>query len=431
MEQFQNQRRIRHMSKLTSKQPNQQQAGDPLTELIRQGARDLIAQAIQAELNQLLDQFDHLTEDGKRAVIRNGYLPERTIQTGVGDVEVRVPKVRDRSGGGVKFNSNLIPPYLRRTKNIEELLPWLYLKGVSTGDFSEALEALLGPQARGLSTATIGRLKKVWVKEHAQWSQRDLSDKEYVYWWVDGIYFNIRGDNDRECMLIIIGATPEGHKELAAVEDGLRESEQSWTELLQDLRSRGLKVAPKLAVGDGALGFWKALNKAYPSTRHQRCWVHKTANILNKVPKAQRAKVKAALHEIWMAATREEAYEAFESFIARFGGKYPKAQESLEKDKEELLAFYDFPAKHWVHLRTTNPIESTFSTVRLRTVKTRSCVSRSTILAMVFKLVQSAQQRWKRLKGYDQLGAVLQGLKFVNGIPVKEQEKVVPVEGVA
>ena len=419
------------MSKPTAKQLNQQQASDPLTELIRQGARDLIAQAIQAELNQLLEKFDHLTEDGKRAVIRNGYLPERTIQTGIGDVEVRVPKVRDRSGGGIKFNSKLIPPYLRRAKNIEELLPWLYLKGISTGDFSEALEALLGPQARGLSTATIGRLKKLWVKEHAQWSQRDLSDKEYVYWWVDGIYFNIRGDNNRECMLIIIGATPEGHKELVAVEDGFRESEQSWTELLQGLRSRGLKDAPKLAVGDGALGFWKALNKAYPSTRHQRCWVHKTANILNKVPKAQRAKVKAALHEIWMAATREDAYEAFDSFIARFGGKYPKAQESMEKDKEELLAFYDFPAKHWVHLRTTNPIESTFSTVRLRTVKTRSCVSRSTILAMVFKLVQSAQQRWKRLKGYDQLGAVLQGMEFVNGIPVKEQEKVVPVEGVA
>lgn len=419
------------MSKPTAKQLNQQQASDPLTELIRQGARDLIAQAIQSELNQLLEKFDHLTEDGKRAVIRNGYLPERTIQTGIGDVEVRVPKVRDRSGGGIKFNSKLIPPYLRRAKNIEELLPWLYLKGISTGDFSEALEALLGPQARGLSTATIGRLKKLWVKEHAQWSQRDLSDKEYVYWWVDGIYFNIRGDNNRECMLIIIGATPEGHKELVAVEDGFRESEQSWTELLQGLRSRGLKDAPKLAVGDGALGFWKALNKAYPSTRHQRCWVHKTANILNKVPKAQRAKVKAALHEIWMAATREDAYEAFDSFIARFGGKYPKAQESMEKDKEELLAFYDFPAKHWVHLRTTNPIESTFSTVRLRTVKTRSCVSRSTILAMVFKLVQSAQQRWKRLKGYDQLGAVLQGMEFVNGIPVKEQEKVVPVEGVA
>lgn len=419
------------MDQPTSKQADKQQAADPLTELIRQGARDLIAQAIKAELDELLEQFDHRTEDGKRAVIRNGYLPKRSIQTGVGDVEVQVPKIRDRSGSGIKFNSMLIPPYLRRAKNIEELLPWLYLKGISTGDFSEALEALLGPQARGLSTATIGRLKKVWVKEHQEWSQRDLSDKEYVYWWVDGIYFNIRGDNDRECMLIIIGATPEGNKELVAVEDGFRESEQSWTELLQNLRSRGLIVAPKLAVGDGALGFWKALNKAYPNTRHQRCWVHKTANVLNRVPKAQRAKVKAALHEIWMAATREDAHEAFDRFIARFGSKYPKARECLEKDREELLVFYDFPAQHWVHLRTTNPIESTFSTVRLRTVKTRSCVSRSTILAMVFKLVQSAQQRWKRLKGYDQLGAVLQGIKFVNGIPVKEQQKAVPVEEAA
>lgn len=420
------------MSKPTSKNDTKQDVNDPLTEFIRQGARDLIAQALETELNELLEQFSHQTTDGKQSVVRNGYLPKRTVQTGVGDVEVQVPKIRDRSGNGIKFNSKLIPPYLKRTKKVEEFLPWLYLKGVSTGDFTEALTALLGPEAKGLSPRTIGRLKKSWIKEHSEWSKRDLTDKNYVYWWADGVYFNIRSDNDRQCMLILMGATPEGKKELIAVEDGFRESEQSWTELLQDLFSRGLTKPPMLAVGDGALGFWKALNKIYPKTRHQRCWVHKTANILNKIPKSQQKKAKQALQEIWMAATREEAYEAFDRFLSRFGAKYPKAAECLEKDKEELLAFYDFPAQHWVHIRTTNPIESTFATVRLRTAKTRSCVSRQTILSMVFKLVQSAEKRWRRLQGYRQLSAVLQGIKFVNGVAVKDQSKNVPIEeGVA
>lgn len=416
------------MSKPTSKNDTKQDVNDPLTEFIRQGARDLIAQALETELNELLEQFSHQTTDGKQSVVRNGYLPKRTVQTGVGDVEVQVPKIRDRSGNGIKFNSKLIPPYLKRTKKVEEFLPWLYLKGVSTGDFTEALTALLGPETKGLSPRTIGRLKKSWIKEHSEWSKRDLTDKNYVYWWADGVYFNIRSDNDRQCMLILMGATPEGKKELIAVEDGFRESEQSWTELLQDLFSRGLTKPPILAVGDGALGFWKALNKIYPKTRHQRCWVHKTANILNKIPKSQQKKAKQALQEIWMAATREEAYEAFDRFLSRFGAKYPKAAECLEKDKEELLAFYDFPAQHWVHIRTTNPIESTFATVRLRTAKTRSCVSRQTILSMVFKLVQSAEKRWRRLQGYRQLSAVLQGIKFVNGVAVKDQSKNVPIE---
>ena len=264
------------MSKPTSKNNTKQEVNDPLTEFIRQGARDLIAQAIETELNELLEQFSHQTTDGKQSVVRNGYLPKRTVQTGVGDVEVQVPKIRDRSGNGIKFNSKLIPPYLKRTKKVEEFLPWLYLKGVSTGDFTEALSALLGPETKGLSPRTIGRLKKTWIKEHSEWSKRDLTDKNYVYWWADGVYFNIRSDNDRQCMLILMGATPEGKKELIAVEDGFRESEQSWTELLQDLFSRGLTKPPMLAVGDGALGFWKALNKIYPKTRHQRCWVHKT-----------------------------------------------------------------------------------------------------------------------------------------------------------
>jgi len=420
------------MSKSTSKNNTQQDVNDPLTEFIRQGARDLIAQALETELNELLEQFSHQTTDGKQSVVRNGYLPKRTVQTGVGDVEVQVPKIRDRSGNGIKFNSKLIPPYLKRTQKVEEFLPWLYLKGVSTGDFTEALTALLGPEAKGLSSRTIGRLKQSWIKEHSEWSKRDLSEKNYVYWWADGVYFNIRGDNDRQCMLILMGATSEGKKELIAVEDGFRESEQSWTELLQDLFSRGLTKPPMLAVGDGALGFWKALNKIYPKTRHQRCWVHKTANILNKIPKSQQKKVKEAIQEIWMAATREEAYKAFDRFLSRFGGKYPKAAECLKKDKEELLAFYDFPAQHWVHIRTTNPIESTFATVRLRTAKTRSCVSRQTILSMVFKLVQSAEKRWRRLQGYRQLSAVIQGIKFVNGVAVKDQSNNVPIEeGVA
>lgn len=410
------------MTKSTSKQGAQQPGNDPLTELIRNGARALIAQAVEAELAEMLEHYDNLTVDGKKAVIRNGYLPERSIQTGVGDVQVRIPKVRDRSGRNIKFNSSLVPPYLKRAKNVEEFLPLLYLKGVSTGDFSEALEVLLGSQTKGLSSNTIGRLKQKWSEEYEAWSRRDLSGKTYVYWWVDGVYFNIRGEDARECMLIIIGATPEGTKELVAIEDGFRECDQSWTEVLQDLKSRGLKKGPKLAVGDGALGFWKALNKAYPSTRHQRCWVHKTSNVLTKVPKSVQTKLKKALQEIWMAPSREEARQAYDSLLSRFGAKYPKAIECLEKDREELLAFYDFPAEHWVHLRTTNPIESTFATVRLRTDKTRNCVSRTTILAMVYKLTCSAQKRWRRLRGYKKLVPVLQGAKFVNGIAVEEKE---------
>jgi len=411
------------MTKSTSKQGAQQPGNDPLTELIRNGARALIAQAVEAELAEMLEHHDNLTVDGKKAVIRNGYLPERSIQTGVGDVQVRIPKVRDRSGRNIKFNSSLVPPYLKRAKNVEEFLPLLYLKGVSTGDFSEALEALLGSQTKGLSSNTIGRLKQKWNEEYEAWSRRDLSGKTYVYWWVDGVYFNIRGEHARECMLIIIGATPEGTKELVAIEDGFRECDQSWTEVLQDLKSRGLKKGPKLAVGDGALGFWKALNKAYPRTRHQRCWVHKTSNVLTKVPKSVQTKLKKALQEIWMAPSREEARQAYDRLLSRFGAKYPKAIECLEKDKEELLAFYDFPAEHWVHLRTTNPIESTFATVRLRTDKTRNCVSRTTILAMVYKLTCSAQKRWRRLRGYKKLLPVLQGAKFVNGIAVEEEEE--------
>jgi transposase-like protein len=395
---------------------------DPLHALLREGAKELIAKAVEAELAAFLDVYgDRRLDDGRRAVVRNGYLPERTVQTGIGDVAVRVPKVRDRSGGGTVFRSELLPPYLKRARSVEELIPWLYLKGVSTGDYQEALSALLGDQAKGLSANTISRLKQQWLDEHRAWCRRDLSDRRYVYWWVDGVYSNVRLD-DRLCLLVVIGVTEHGHKELIAVEDGHRESEASWLELLTGLRERGLTQGPKLAVGDGALGFWKALNKLYPDTAHQRCWVHKTANVLEKLPKSVQPKVKAALHEIWMAETREDAHKAFARALKRFEAKYPKAMDCLAKDREALLAFYDYPAEHWVHIRTTNPIESTFATVRLRTKRSRNCGSRETTLAMVFKLLQSAQKRWKRIKGFRKLELVVNNVRFRNGEQVVDQE---------
>jgi transposase-like protein len=392
---------------------------DPLTDLLRSGAQQLIANAVEAELLELLGQYaDSKDEQGRQMIVRNGYLPAREIQTGIGAVKVKVPKVRDRSGSGICFHSNLLPPYLRRTKSMEELLPWLYLKGLSTGDFQEALAALLGKDAKGLSAGTISRLKDGWRADLAKWQQQRLDKKRYVYFWADGVYFNIRGDEARQCILVIVGVDEHGHKEFVAIEDGYRESEQSWLEVLSSLKQRGLQVGPKLAIGDGALGFWKALSKAYGETRHQRCWVHKTANVLNKLPKGAQAKAKSALHQIWMAATREDAYKAFDGFLATYRDKYPKAASCLEKDRETLLAFYDFPAAHWQHIRTSNPIESTFATVRLRTNKTRGCVSRQTILSMVFQLGQSAQKRWRRLRGFKHLADVIRGVKFENGVRV-------------
>jgi len=394
---------------------------DPLTELLRKGARDLIAKAVEAELEALLEDCSSLRlKDGRAAVVRNGYLPGRAVQTGIGDVEVRVPKVRDRSGSGIVFNSSLLPPYLKRAKNVEEFLPWLYLKGVSTGGYGEALHSLLGENAKGLSANTISRLKEKWTEEHQEWNRRDLSGKKYVYWWADGVYSRVRMD-DKLCLLVIIGTTEKGEKELVAVEDGYRESEASWHEVLSGLRSRGLKDGPKLAVGDGSLGFWNALRKEYPECVHQRCWVHKTANVLNKVPKSLQGKMKADLHEIWMAETKEEAGKAFDRATAKYGAKYPKAIDCLTKDREELLAFYNFPAVHWVHIRTSNPVESAFSTIRLRTAKTRNCGSRATTLAMVFKLAQSAEKRWRKLKGFELLGEVVTGVIFKDGIRVSDQ----------
>ncbi|MBX9703493.1 MAG: IS256 family transposase [Silvanigrellaceae bacterium] len=394
---------------------------DPLTELLRNGARDLIRQAVEAELGTMLSDYEDLKLlDGRRAVVRNGYLPERSIQTGIGEVTVKVPKVRDRSGSGIQFNSHLLPPYLRRTKSIEELIPWLYLKGLSTGDYSEALGSLLGEGAKGLSANTVCRLKSQWLDEHQTWQRQDLSQKRYVYWWADGVYSKVRMD-DRLCLLVIIGVTEHGQKELVAVSDGYRESSASWEELLTSLRQRGLTHSPRLSVGDGALGFWNALSKVYPDSRHQRCWVHKTANILNKLPKSVQPKVKASLHEIWMASTRKDAYRAFDNTLELFSAKYPKAMECLSKDREELLAFYDFPAEHWIHIRTTNPIESAFATVRLRTKKSRNCGSRDSTLAMVFKLMESAQKRWIKIRGFNLLTLVVNNVKFEDGVQTVEQ----------
>jgi putative transposase len=396
-------------------------AADPLTEILRQGAQRLLAQAIEDEIAVLLAQYaDRHDAQGRQVVVRNGYLPEREVQTGIGAVRVKVPRVRDRSGTGIRFHSALLPPYIRRSPSLEALLPWLYLKGVSTGDFTEALQALLGPEAPGLSPATISRLKQGWHAELSQWQARSLKGKRYVYFWVDGVYFETRLEEARHCVLVIIGATPEGHKELVGLWDGSRESEQAWKDLLLDLKSRGLEHAPALAIGDGALGFWKALRPVYGQTQWQRCWVHKTANVLDKLPKDLQPQAKQRLQAIWMAPDRQRAEIAFDLFIAIYEAKYPKAAECLAQDRKELLAFYDFPAEHWGHLRTTNPIESTFATVRLRTNKTRGCLSRTTMLAMVFKLWQSAAKRWHRLRAAQYLTEVMQGLVFKDGLRVEQ-----------
>jgi putative transposase len=392
---------------------------DVLTEVLRRGATQLLAQAIQAEVAVYLDAHSALRDEaGRQQVVRNGYLPHRTILTGVGPVEVKQPRVQDRRPPEQreKFSSAILPPYLRKTKSIEELIPWLYLKGVSTGDFSEALAALLGPQAKGLSAATVTRLKAVWAEEYATWSKRSLAGKHYVYVWADGVHFNIRLEDDRQCVLVLMGATADGRKELIALADGYRESEQSWAALLLDCQARGLTTAPLLATGDGALGFWKALRKVFPATREQRCWVHKTANVLDKMAKGQQPKAKAMLHDIWQAATKVEAEKAFDLFVATYRAKYGKATECLAKDREELLAFYDFPAEHWVHLRTTNPIESTFATVRLRTAKTKGSGSRSACLTMVFKLMEAASKGWRLLNGSPLLPKVVAGVRFVDGV---------------
>jgi putative transposase len=393
---------------------------DPISDILRQGARKLLAEALQAEVCNFMALYADLKDvQGRQRVTRNGYLPERKIQTGIGPVTVKVPRVRDceadQQTERIRFSSSILPPYLRKTRSLEELIPWLYLKGVSTGDFSEALAALVGKEAPGLSASTISRLKTVWQQDFEQWQKRDLSGKRYAYIWADGIYCNVRME-ERQCLLVIIGATKDGKKELVALESGLRESELSWAEVLLDLKHRGLKQPPELAVGDGALGFWKALAKVYDHTRWQRCWVHKTANVLNKLPKSLQAKAKKKLHQIWMAPDKGEAQRHFDDFISIYESKHPKTAECLEKDRDVLLTFYDFPAEHWRHIRTTNPIESTFSTVRLRTAKVRSCFSAKTVLTMAFQLCRCAERRWIKLHRPEKIAEVIRGVQFVNGI---------------
>lgn len=394
-----------------------------LDDLVRRGAREMLQAALEEETNAFLLEHDKRRDgQGKRFVVRNGYLPEREVLTGAGPLSVTQPRVRDNSpdvAARVQFSSSILPRYLRKSKSIEELLPWLYLKGVSTGDFQEALQTLLGENAKGLSPNVIVKLKDQWSSEYEEWSRRDLSDRNYLYVWADGIHVNVRLEsegNDRQCMLVLMGARADGTKELIAVVDGFRESKQSWYELLVGLKQRGLKLSPELAIGDGALGFWAAMDEVFPKTRQQRCWVHKTANVLNNLPKSLQPKAKQDLHEIWMAATREQASKAFDTFLEQYQAKYPKACECLKKDREELLAFYDFPAEHWKHLRTTNPIESTFATIRHRHSRTKGSGSRRASLAMMFKLAKAAEKHWRKLDGQKQITLLLEGKKFVNGL---------------
>lgn len=399
-----------------------QEIGLSLDDLVRRGARQVIQQAIEVELAQLLEQYENVkTLHGRRAVVRNGYLPEREVLTGAGPLAVKVPKVRDRSGNGVKFNSAIVPPYVRKSPRVSAALPWLYLKGISTGDMSDALQVLLGEDAKGLSANVVSRLKAQWADEQQQWSRRDLSQARYVYWWADGIHTGLRSEqSEGQCLLVIIGVTPEGRKEHVVIGDGYRESKESWQELLLDLKARGLQAGPWLATGDGAMGFWAALEEVFPTTRAQCCWFHKMGNVMNALPASQQAKAKAGLQAIWMAATRADAQTAFGQFVSQYQAKYPKAVEKLEKDRDSLLAFYDFPAEHWQHLRTTNPIESTFATVRHRTTRTRNCVSRPTFLGLDFKLIEEAEKSWRRIRGADKIGLLLSGVPFNDGIQAQD-----------
>ena len=399
------------------------EARSSLDEIAREGAQRMLQSAIEEEVNEFLLAHDNRRdENGNRLVVRNGYLPAREVVTGAGKLRVEQPRVRDKSsdvGSRVRFTSKILPPYLRKSKTIEELIPWLYLKGISTGDFSEALEQLLGESAQGFSPNVVTRLKEQWGQQYDQWKQRDLSDKKYAYVWADGIHVNVRletPENKKQCLLVLMGATTEGQKELLAVVDGYRESEQSWYELLIDLKQRGLSISPKLAVGDGALGFWAAIRKVFPDTREQRCWVHKTANILNRMPRSVQPKAKDAIHQIWMSETKEEGHKAFDAFLEKYQAKYPEACQCLSKDREALLTFNDFPAEHWSHLRTTNPIESTFATIRLRHRRTKGCGTRRASLTMMFKLAQAAQKKWRRLNGYELKVPLMEGKKFVDGI---------------
>jgi len=392
---------------------------DPLTDLIRQGARRIVFEALNAEIEDIVGMYrDRRMPDGSPSVVRNGYLPEREIMTGMGPIAVTVPRIRDRDrgkDGRITFSSSIVPPYVRKARDFESVIPWLYLRGVSTGNFQEALAALVGPQAAGLSPSTISRLKNVWYEEYKKWSSRSLAGKRYIYVWADGIYFGARMEDEKSCMLVLIGVTEDGRKELMGIMDGYRESSDSWSELLRDIKERGLEDDPMLAVGDGALGFWKALKNVWPTTKAQRCWKHKSLNVVDKLPKSEREKAYDMLQEIWMASEKKEAQKAFDKFLRTYRAKHPKATECLEKDRDALLAFYDFPAEHWQSIRTTNPIESTFSSVRLRTNTTRGCLSRNNILAMTYKLILSAGKRWRSINSPQRLKELIEGKKFRDG----------------
>ena len=401
----------------------------PLDEIVRRGAKKMLGQALEIEIESFVERHQYILDDqGRRLVVRNGYCPERKIVTGAGQLEVRTPRVDDRvldEKNERRFTSNLVPRYLRRTKNIDELIPVLYLKGISTGDFTQALEKLLGKSVIGFSAEQIVRLKQVWQAEYETWAKRDLSGQKYVYFWVDGVHFNVRLEDGRQCILVIIAAREDGTKELLAVEDGFRESKESWLSLIRNLKRRGLVFHPKLAVGDGALGFWAAAEEEFPQTRHQLCWVHKTANVLDKLPKMLQPRAKSMIHDIYMAPTKMDANVAFDVFIEEFDTKYPKAVASLRDNREDLMTFYDFPAENWIHLRTTNPVESVFSTVRLRTRRTKGCGTRNATLTMVFTLALSAQARWKQLRGAARIAQVLEGVRFQDGQEVKKSEAAV------
>lgn len=393
----------------------------PLDELVRNGARQMLQSALEAEVQEYIERHAGIRDDrGNRQIVRNGHLPPREVLTGAGPLPVEQPRVRDKrpssSAERLTFSSSILPPYLRRSKTLDDLIPWLYLKGVSTGNFTEALQSLVGEEARGLSASVIARLLEQWQEEYATWQKRDLTNKRYVYMWVDGIHVNVRLSGEKQCFLVVMGATADGTKELVAVQEGVREDKQSWHELLIDLKARGLQQAPLVVIGDGGLGFWAAVREVWPDAREQRCWMHKAGNVLNKLPKHLRSQAKDDLHQIWMAATKAEAEKAFNTFIEKYSPKYAPATECLAKDRDELLMFYNFPAEHWVHLRTTNPIESAFATIRLRHRRTKGNGSARACRAMILKLAQSAQRNWRKLNGQDKIILILQGKKFVDGL---------------
>ena len=397
---------------------------DPLTALLRSGAQQLITQAVEAELQELLNQYsDRRTDGGHAVVVRNGHLPERDLQTGLGPVTVKIPKVRSTTGAPVTFRSALVPPYVRKTKSLEAALPWLYLKGVSSGEMGEALKVLIGVEAKGLSASTVSRLKQIWGQEYRNWCDGPLDKDRWVYVWADGVYSGLRGEQIKLCALVVIGVNERGEKHFLAIEDGMRESTQSWREVLLKLKSRGMN-GPELAIGDGAMGFWAALEEVYPETRQQRCWMHKTMNVLNCLPKSAQAKAKDSLHDIWQAETKADAEKAFDLFVKMYEPKYPKAAICLQKDRDEMMAFYDFPAQHWQSIRTSNPIESTFGTIRHRTRRSKGCLSRDGMLHMMFKLGQCAEKKWRRLRGFDYLTKVMTGVKFKDGVEVTELDLV-------